>query len=302
MVVLWAVDLSQQLATLAYALGGLVMLILFFRFIPWLDSPSWSILKKLRLQNYGVVTEHFKIRMYLEGAVVVVAVTDILSLVVYPPAWKNGVEYFVLVSRQIPNGAHISSYVMILVLIVCASVKFDDALKGIIYGGFAVFIHEGMWFPFYYASNWGALNYELDAGFVAWIVCIAIIARKKYGIKVHREGWFIYTGFLIAWFSTGFDITVKNVDKVFFKTPFYLSFSANATEVVSWSIVFIWFMWGLFGTLNGGGWKLLDNYANLFKPSVQANPVVSNAKVFGGLSPRGSLRSRNNLHDSGSRV
>jgi hypothetical protein len=179
--------------------------------------------------------------------------------VIYPPAWSNGILYFIFQSRQTPNGAHITSYALVCVLVIIGFFKWNDVLKSLVFGGSMAFYHEGLWFIPYYASNWGSLNYLLDFAFFVWIASIGLVSWKVYRIKISRTGLLMFGGFLLSWFVSGFDVTVKNISSVgvFYQTQFYESFTANANETMSWILMFAVFVYSLW-KLNGKGWKVRE--------------------------------------------
>lgn len=274
MVTLWSLDLTNTLSSLSvYAIGTVCLLIFYLKIIPWMDSPGWSVLLKLKvrripqglfhfwkLQPVALQKAHIKLRLFLEASVVVIILTDILSELIYPPLWKEGIVDAIFVFRQIPNGAHVTSYMTVFVIVILASMRWDDSLKALLYGGLMVFVHEGLWFPFYYASNWGSLNIPLDIAFAVWIGAMGYVGWKKYHMKVWWSGVGIYFGFLMSWFSLGFPITVKNISyqAIFYKTQWYGNFQAESNEVVSWLLIFSVFVYGLV-KLNGKGWKFFEH-------------------------------------------
>lgn len=283
MVTLWSLDLSTTLAgVLTYSLATGLLLFMYLKFIPWMDDPSFSVLQKLgiyrvpalkrsvrtlslkwnptgvlRFPEFGLIP-HWKLRLMLEASVIVIVVTDMLSILIYPPLWKAGLVNAIFTFRQVPNGAHTTSYLLVFVIVMLASLKWNDSLKALLYGGLMVFTHEGIWFPFYYISNWGSLNIPLDLAFIAWIGSMAYVARKKYHLKVWKGGLWMFFGYLLSWFSLGFPITVKNISKeaVFYQTQWYGNFYAEANEVVSWMVITGVFVYSL--KLNGTGWKVKE--------------------------------------------
>lgn len=274
MVVLWSLDFGEIEAVLAYALAAPILILFYFKVVGWFDSPSFSFLRgkghteiisfKSSLRHLRIVwrpitlAPHFKLRLYVEAAVIVIVSTDILSIIIFPPAYAHGWLYALLEYRQTPNGAHGSSYVLVLLLVLIASIKWDDALKGIIYGGLMVFIHEGMWFPFYYITNWGDLNFPLDGAFILWLLSMFYIATRKYHIVISKKSLIPYLALLLGWFSVGFPVTVRNVSRVYFETQWYGDIWVEGIEVVSWMIVFVIFLWNL--KLNEPhGWKWIES-------------------------------------------
>ena len=259
-----------------YFVATLIILFIYRRGIGWLDNPSWSIQKKLGLKNSirlklwrppepVKLSPHWKIRLYLEGAVIVSVITEMLSLIIYPPAWTKGIAYFLLVARQTPNGAHITSYVLVFVLVLIASLKFDDSLKALFFGGLMVFVHEGLWFPFYYLTNWGFVNALEDLAFFLWILSLYWVATKFYRLKINKVGVVVFLGYLIGWLSIGFPVTVKNVSKfaVGYQTPYYNSFFVNSIETVSWILIFAVFVWSL--KENEGDWPQVKDFLRSIK-------------------------------------
>lgn len=188
-----------------------------------------------------------------------------LSLIIYPPAWTKGIAYFLLVARQTPNGAHITSYVLVFVLVLIASLKFDDSLKALFFGGLMVFVHEGLWFPFYYLTNWGFVNALEDLAFFLWILSLYWVATKFYRLKINKVGVVVFLGYLIGWLSIGFPVTVKNVSKfaVGYQTPYYNSFFVNSIETVSWILIFAVFVWSL--KENEGDWPQVKDFLRSIK-------------------------------------
>lgn len=266
MVQFWSVDLtSTQASMTVYLLASAFILLFWFKILPWIDGESKikSVTEGGWVGYYLVKRKkHFKVRLWLEAITLVIFVTYFLSLVIYPPAWSKGIEYFVFVARQTPNGAHITSYALVCVTVILGFLKWNDVLKALVFGGSMAFYHEGLWFPFYYLSNWGSVNFPLDFAFAVWITSIGLVAVKKYHFRIWKTGLAMFFGYLLSWFASGFHVTVKNVSSVglFYQTPYYGQFYAEANETVSWILMFSVFAVSLIW-LNGKGWKVREIFS-----------------------------------------
>lgn len=110
-----------------------------------------------------------------------------------------------------PNGAHITSYLSVMFLVLFSAWKSKDVIFGVLAGAFLVAFHEGFWLIFYfagYAQYFSMLmitNILKDVlAFIPMIILFAI-AYWKYPFRLGQMKSFIplivvYLSFLTLWF------------------------------------------------------------------------------------------------------
>jgi hypothetical protein len=110
-----------------------------------------------------------------------------------------------------PNGAHITSYLAVMFLVLFSAWKSKDVIFGVLAGSFLVAFHEGFWMIFYltgYAQYFSMLmitNILKDMlAFIPMIILFAI-SYWKYPFRLGQMKSFkyialIYLTYLVAWF------------------------------------------------------------------------------------------------------
>ena len=148
------------------------------------------------------------------------------------------------------NGAHWIVYMFLPILFFITFYFTKDVFYSALNAGFMVFIHEVIWFLFYWLRyfdifmNEGWFN---DIAFFMLVCSIGFIGLKKYGKYYSTTffffGLFVYLAYLELWFLNGFKVTVINNtalgnSRLFLETIWYNDPTTNFWEIGSWVIIF----------------------------------------------------------------
>ncbi len=191
--------------------------------------------------------KHDLVRTFFKLSFSVVMLTVLLHLIVgaswrIPDSLENlWYDLFIIRVNNMPNGAHVWSYVTIPVLYFVILLWSKDEWYSFGVSVFHVFLHEGIWFVFYYLEYWGEINWETefyaDLTFLMLICTFGVIYSIKYSLKslsLVIGGLFFFD---FIWFCFGMPITSTNSRDQMLEyglTIWANDLSVNAVEVVGW--------------------------------------------------------------------
>ncbi len=243
----------------SYYLCALAIFLLFsFFFI----EPRWNTTKIL-IQTKTYRVRHRDIAMCLTSIPFMYLLIGFLLQ--SPELLRHSVSYniFFLRTQDNVNGAHYFDYLMIPIMYFIALFLFDfDGFYSALTAGFLAFVHESIWFVFYYLTYGQYFNSNeaiWDFSFIIFISTVAFIYVKKYPSRIKTKvfglGVACYVLFLELWYSQGFKVTVINNTSIgnvknFLSTVWYWDKSTNEFEVFSWIIIFCVFLLNLFYVRN----------------------------------------------------
>lgn len=174
-----------------------------------------------------------------------------------PDIFQHNLTYdiFYLRVNDTVNGAHWIDYMFIPIIFFLTFYFTKDAFFSTLNAGFMVFVHETIWFGFYwlaYFQYFVSEGWYNDLAFFILVSTMGFIALKKYGYyyknSVMAFGTLLYTSFIATWyFAWQMKVTVINNTQLgnannFLATQWYGNFTTNAFEVYSWVIIFAIFV------------------------------------------------------------
>jgi hypothetical protein len=159
-----------------------------------------------------------------------------------------------------PNGAHITSYLSVMVIMLFVSWKTKDTILGVLSGCLLVGVHEGFWMLFYYSAYGQYVNASMitnllkDFPIFTSMIVFFVYAFTKYPfnywkIKEFKIPILIYLAYLILWFFVphminsyyGFlPIRTANLPNSVItttqwnETKYFWNPYVNTIEVISW--------------------------------------------------------------------
>jgi hypothetical protein len=110
-----------------------------------------------------------------------------------------------------PNGAHITSYLAVMVITLFVSIKTRDVFLGVLSGALLVGVHEGFWILFYYAGYWQFVTLSMwtnilkDWPIFSGMIVLFVFAFTQYSSNRWKLSQFkipilLYIGYLALWF------------------------------------------------------------------------------------------------------
>ncbi|MDG6998462.1 MAG: hypothetical protein JRN15_05030 [Nitrososphaerota archaeon] len=175
---------------------------------------------------------------------------------------------FYAVANNAPNGAHITSYLTIVMLTVFVAAKTKDIFLGGLSGALLVALHELIWIGFYYTA-WGQYvnagmitnilkDFPIFTGMlVLFLIGFAKYPYQKWKLSEFKIPLMIYTAYLVAWFflphlinpsyyqflpirtaNLPSSLTSATVTQ-WNETKYFNDFLTNAIEVFGWYILFV---------------------------------------------------------------
>ena len=176
-----------------------------------------------------------------------------------PDLFRHSVFYdiFYLRVNDTYNGAHWIDYMFLPLLFFFTWFLTKDAFFSALNSAFMVFVHETIWFAFYWVAYYQKYQYEgwfNDFAFFLLVGVIGAIGIIKYGKRYYSNQWFlnfglsVYVTFLVYWYIIDdFKVTVINNTALgdslkFLVTQWYNDPLTNELEVFSWVIIFLIFV------------------------------------------------------------
>jgi hypothetical protein len=179
-------------------------------------------------------------------------------------------------ANDLPNGAHLVSYIGVPLFGLVVTYKFTtrhprtmstfigDPFQGLAASVFLGGIHEIIWIVFYYTAYWPYLNWSLapevvrDVSFISMTVLLVVtfwkMPTRKIPLRIFKWPVILFTiycagWFFIPWLLGGpiFPITTINNPLfgigVYQETPWFSLWWVNGIEVVSWLLLWVSFVW-----------------------------------------------------------
>lgn len=164
--------------------------------------------------------KHRLLNWYCDMLFPVIMLTLALEILAFAPwHWPTNLDsllydVFMLRVNGMANGAHVWTYMTIPVMFALAWRIWGDEWRAFLASTFMVFIHEGVWFIFYYAKYLLTIDWDselwADATFLILISTFGLIFWRKYSLN---KLWVIVAPQLVydlAWYLIGFPITATN--------------------------------------------------------------------------------------------
>ena len=174
-----------------------------------------------------------------------------------PLSW-SGLKYDLLFARSenLPDGAHLMSYLPIPALGLYVAYKFRteillDCYLGLLVAALSVAIHEGLWIVFYYIFyaqylTWAVSGNVIKDFFFCGMLGLFALTYVRYPsqkipLKTFKLPMIIFFVFLCVWAMFGFHIsTINNFvygQGVYGITQWWADPATNFFEVASWDIL-----------------------------------------------------------------
>jgi hypothetical protein len=199
--------------------------------------------------------------------------TLLLSVGLEAPTSLQAIVFDIIYARANgqPNGAHIPSYLILVVFGFVVCYKFQwrpfktmeslmgDPFQGIAAAGFLGAMHEILWIGFYYAGYYQYLSWTdfpevmRDVSFVGLLLLLLATfwkyPKRKFPLRIFKWPVVLYSAYLVAWFFLppllfGFHVfpitTINNPQfgtGLYQQTPWWGNPWVNVMEVGSWLLL-----------------------------------------------------------------
>ncbi len=178
------------------------------------------------------------------------------------PFFEQNNLFFNLFMTRVNNQettAHSISYLTIPIFFFYCLYRTKDSWRSALASAFIVYLHESIWFVFYYLNYWNTINWQTeiiaDVNFLLLICTFGQIYYKKYGFS--NKVWGIVGSQIvydIFWFAIGFPITCTNNSDAMIRfgvTQWIDNLLVNMLEVGGWLILLYFsILWVHLDTLN----------------------------------------------------
>jgi len=160
------------------------------------------------------------------------------------PITQADLMYDLFMTRvgNLETTAHSISYLTLPIFFFYSFYRTKDSWYSALATGFIAFVHEAIWFVFYWAVYYDFLDVKSEflpvANFMILIVTIGILYFVKYGLD-----WLVYLTVVtqimydIIWSLLGFPITCTNNSGAMIRfgiTKWFYDIGINAIEVMGW--------------------------------------------------------------------
>jgi hypothetical protein len=212
---------SFPLATVLVFIVGVTAMILYYKVEPFTRKTQ-----SFYWHNVFPLTFH------------TVMLTFAMYILVLPP-WSSNLLYDIFLIRV--NGemsAHVWSYLTLPTFYVVSYYYWRDAWRSFLGCGLMAYIHEAIWFIYYYFSIAYTQIRISDVNFILLITPILLIYMNKYRFNLSLLKFVVMPQFLFdaIWYSQGFHITVTNYPSLQL-TQYAADLYTNGIEISSWLLL-----------------------------------------------------------------
>ncbi len=240
----------------------------------WLLMP-WRYSKTPFVEKHCMISKpaNMKINifwMFLQGGVLTLALLIPTVTLITSVGWKLPFQdhlYYNLLfatANGQPNGAHITSYLCVMALMLFVAGKTKDVFLGVLSGALLVGLHEGIWLVFYYLGYWQFTRWFMLTNIlkdipifsimiILFVYAFSVYPFNHWHLRDFKVPIILFTIYVALWFfvphlffgfSNWLPIRTANLpgsmitSTIYNETPWFWNPWVNGIEVFSWFSLF----------------------------------------------------------------